>query len=99
MSISDDCKALDPGRWLHFKPLLCRELGHRKVGRGTPVLPVPTTLRGRQAIADGRLQSFMMCEVADRCPEAVETPRGACLMGWGVREGFREETTVELGLE
>ena len=32
-------------------------------------------------------------------PEAVEIPRGVCLLGWGVREGFREETTVELGLE
>ena len=32
-------------------------------------------------------------------PEAVEIPRRVCLLGWGVREGFREETTVELGLE
>ena len=40
-----------------------------------------------------------MCDVADKFPEAVEVLRRTCLMGWGIREGFMEEVTVELGLK
>lgn len=63
------------------------------------VLAALTAGWGRQAIAQRQSQRFVMCHVTDTRPKAGEAPRRACLMEWGVREGFREEVTVELGLE